>query len=82
MPGRIHEVQLWSVARTQVEIQQAMHQRPTGAESGLAGYWPMNAGSGQAVADGTAHGLDGVLGPGPDADPADPAWTATTWPHS
>jgi hypothetical protein len=40
--GEIAEVQVWSVARSQADIQAGMYRRLTGAESGLAGYWPLD----------------------------------------
>lgn len=44
--GQIADVQLWSVARAQADIQAGMYSRLTGNESGLAGYWPLDRGAG------------------------------------
>ncbi|WP_424101635.1 LamG-like jellyroll fold domain-containing protein [Moorena producens] len=40
--GQIAEVRIWNKARTAEEIQADMHQRLTGQESGLVGYWQLN----------------------------------------
>ena len=40
--GQIAEVRIWNKARTAEEIKADMHQRLTGKESGLVGYWPLN----------------------------------------
>ena len=37
--GRMDEVRLWTVARTQGQIQADMHRTLSGAEPGLAAYW-------------------------------------------
>jgi VCBS repeat-containing protein len=63
--GRIDDVRIWNVARTQVEVSSAMNVELTGAESGLAGYWNFNENSGVTAADSTANGNDGTLVNGP-----------------
>ncbi|AOW98601.1 hypothetical protein BJP34_03285 [Moorena producens PAL-8-15-08-1] len=40
--GQISELRIWNKARTAQEIKADMHQRLTGKESGLVGYWPLN----------------------------------------
>ncbi|MFK5971063.1 MAG: hypothetical protein QM487_13225 [Candidatus Marithrix sp.] len=37
--GEIDEVRIWSVARSQAEIQASMNSTLTGSESGLAAYY-------------------------------------------
>ena len=59
--GDIDEVRIWNVARTQEEIQQYMAVSLSGSEPGLAGYWPMNEGSGTITHDQTSHGNNGTL---------------------
>ena len=60
--GGIDEVRLWSVARTQAEIQATLFQRLAGTEPGLAGYWPFEAGAGTVAVDASPSGNDGTLG--------------------
>lgn len=59
--GKIAEVRLWEVARTQADLQQYMNSRLTGTEPGLVGYWPLNEGSGTTVQDKTANGNQGAI---------------------
>ncbi|MFO1007912.1 MAG: LamG-like jellyroll fold domain-containing protein [Planctomycetaceae bacterium] len=40
--GRIDDVRVWNVARTQAEISSARNTELTGNEAGLAGYWKLN----------------------------------------
>ncbi len=61
--GLIDEVRLWNVVRTQSQIQASMYQTLTGSETGLVGYWPMDAdyttdAGLKAVADKTANHND------------------------
>ncbi|KAB2925396.1 MAG: T9SS type A sorting domain-containing protein, partial [Bacteroidetes bacterium] len=59
--GDIDEVRIWNVARTQQQIQDNMNLPFTSAQSGLVGYWQLNAGTGTvAHGHGTAGG-DGRL---------------------
>jgi len=64
--GLIDDVRLWNVVRSQSQIQASMNQTLTGSETGLVGYWPMDAdyttGAGlKAVADKTANHNDLVV---------------------
>ncbi|WP_309894609.1 LamG-like jellyroll fold domain-containing protein [Archangium sp.] len=43
--GYLADVQIWSRARLQTEILEDMNRRPSGRESGLAGYWPLETGA-------------------------------------
>lgn len=81
LPGRLHEVQLWNVARSAPEILAGMDEVPTGSAPGLIGHWRMNEGTGQVTADATGNGLHGRLGVLAGDDEADPAWVITSWPH-
>jgi len=61
--GLIDEVRLWNVVRSQGQIQASMNQILTGSETGLVGYWPMDAdyttdAGLKAVADKTANHND------------------------
>ncbi|WP_437693602.1 LamG-like jellyroll fold domain-containing protein [Sorangium sp. So ce176] len=46
--GQLADVQVWSSARSQADIQADMRRKLklTGTESGLVGYWPLDAGAG------------------------------------
>jgi len=59
--GKIAEVRLWKIARTPQEIQQNMHQRLRGNESGLVGYWPLNEGSSDPISDQTSYANHGTI---------------------
>jgi len=61
--GLIDDVRLWNVVRSQAQIQESMNQQLTGSETGLVGYWPMDAdyttdAGLKAVADKTANHND------------------------
>lgn len=81
LPGQLDEVAVWSVARSEVQIQTSMSAGLTGTESGLVGYWPMDDGGGQVVEDASPNNLDATLGSTIAAQSTDPTWTTTTWPH-
>ena len=49
--GRLGEIRLWNIARSQAEIANNMNRPLTGNESGLIGYWPLNEGSGTIAHD-------------------------------
>jgi hypothetical protein len=49
--GLIDEVRVWTVARTQAQIQANMKKALTGMESGLAGYWRLDEGTGTVAHD-------------------------------
>ena len=60
--GLIAEFRKWSVARTEQQLQDNMHQRLRGNESGLAGYWRFDEGSGSTATDLTGQWSNGVIG--------------------
>ena len=70
--GEIAEVRVWNVARTPVQIKDAMYRRLAGSEEGLVGYWRFDEGSGDTAHDATANNNDGTLGSG-----SGPAWVAS-----
>lgn len=76
--GAIDELRIWSVARTQAQIAADMSKTYVGGRPGLVGYWKMDAGSGQLVADSSGLGNNGQLGNDslPAGDSGDPAWVS------
>jgi hypothetical protein len=76
--GQLSEVRIWNRARTDEQIREEMHRELTGAETGLAGYWTLDTGSGAVAPDATGHGNDGALFPA--AKP--PAWVTASAPIS
>lgn len=72
--GVIDEVRIWSIARTQSEIQSAMNHYLTGNEPGLAAYWSFSEGTGQFVRDVTGNVQAGRLGDSGNSDQNDPEW--------
>jgi hypothetical protein len=61
LPGRMDEVTLWNRGLGTAEIGSLMLFGPTGAESGLIGYWPFDDGAGTTVTDVTGNGWNGTL---------------------
>ncbi|MCX6304051.1 MAG: T9SS type A sorting domain-containing protein [Bacteroidetes bacterium] len=49
--GRIDEVRIWNVTRSQSQVQSDMLNTMTGTESGLASYWQFNEGAGTMLSD-------------------------------
>ncbi len=72
--GQVDEVRVWSVVRTQAEIQSAKNTPLIGNEPGLVGYWRLEESSGQIAYDNTVNGNDGQLGSTPGVDDSDPSW--------
>jgi hypothetical protein len=76
--GEASEIRIWNEERTPEQIREDMYRELTGAERGLVGYWPFDAGSGRIAVDATGHGNDGALAPA--AGP--PAWVTSRAPIS
>ena len=74
LPGSLDDVRLYSVARSQSQIQADVSQRLNGAEPELALYLPLDEGSGATANDATANANHGALGSGVTAN--QPAWLA------
>ncbi len=72
--GTIDDVRIYDRSLSIEEIRASMHNRLTGDEPGLVGYWDFDEGLGQIVYDLSDHGNNGQLGSTPDADVSDPAW--------
>ena len=80
--GDIDEVRIWTVARSQAEIQANMYNYLMGTVTGLYACWRMNEGAGQTAFDLTDNGYDGQLGSTTGEDDNDPEWIETDWPYN
>ncbi len=72
--GAIIDARIWNVARSAEDIMAYKDVKLTGSEEGLVGYWPMNEGDGQTVADLTGNSAGGQLGSIDGPDENDPTW--------
>ena len=77
--GKIDEVRIWNVARTQDQIQRTMNTILTpeyysSSDSGLVGYWRLDEGVGQTASDLSFYSNTATLGSSPGPDINDPAW--------
>jgi len=77
--GKIDEVRVWNVARTQSQLQSTMSTELPPIyyaypDSGLVGYWQFNEASGQTTIDMTENGNHAILGSSENTDPSDPLW--------
>jgi hypothetical protein len=59
--GIIDEIRLWDRVRSSRELQEDMHQRLTGLEPGLVGYWRFDEAEGDTVYDQTNNGIHGTV---------------------
>jgi hypothetical protein len=78
--GDIDEVKIWRSVRDATEVPLDVHSCTPGSFTGLAGYWPLDEGSGQVTADVSGNGNDGVIGASSTVEASDPAWTTATIP--
>ncbi len=77
--GKIDEVRIWNVARSQSQIQSTMNIILTPEyyftpDSGLVGYWQLDEGSGQSAEDLSYYSNDATLGTSANPDASDPTW--------
>jgi len=77
--GKIDEVRVWNIARSQSQIQKTMNDTLNQnyyftADSGLVGYWRLNEGDGQFTGDLSVYSNHGILGSTADSDINDPVW--------
>lgn len=79
--GNIDEVRIWTVARSQSEIQANMTNYLDGTETGLYVYYRMDTGLGQTVFDLSGNGHDGQFGSTQGTDVNDPVWIVSEWPY-
>ena len=74
--GFIDEVRIWNDARTASEISNNMYKPLDGDETGLVGYWRMDASSGTTLKEYTSNANDATLNNMTDADWVESnAWT-------
>jgi len=59
--GRIDEVRIWDIPRTQDDIVATLDTVLSGEETGLVAYYTFDEGSGDTLFDQTNHGHDGAL---------------------
>ena len=78
LQGQLAELRIWSVARSEAEVQADRFAQLDGTEAGLIGYWPMDDGTGTVVADRSGNGHYGELG---RQTAWRPAWTACDAPY-
>lgn len=77
--GKIDEVRIWNVARTQLQIQSTMNtiltsQYYSSPDSGLVGYWRLDEGTGQTAPDLSFYSNNATLGTSANPDAGDPIW--------
>ena len=65
LDGQIDEVSFWDEALTEGEIRANMHRELQGNESGLAGYYKLDTGTGTTAYDSSGNSNDGTLTNGP-----------------
>jgi len=74
--GDINELRIWSGQLTGDQVRTSMYVPLTGAEAGLAAYWPINEGSAGVIGDRTGQGSNGQwIGP-----QENPPWQLSTAP--
>lgn len=59
--GKISEIRLWNIPRSQVDIEKDLHNRLVGNEPGLVGYWSLSENSGNTVYDKTQNAKNGNI---------------------
>lgn len=76
LDGELDELRIWRSARSEEDIGTDFENLLTGNETGLAGYWQFNEGSGTSLVDISPHGRDGTFGP----EETRPVWVDSTIP--
>ncbi|MBJ13111.1 MAG: hypothetical protein CMG62_08580 [Candidatus Marinimicrobia bacterium] len=59
--GRIDDITIWNIAKTQAEIQSYMNSNPNGSESGLVGFWDLDENSGSSIIDNSNNTNNGTI---------------------
>lgn len=70
--GKIDEVRIWNIVRTQLEIREAMHRTIPGNTNGLIAYFQLNEGSGTTTKDAAGSFTGTITG--------SPVWVTSTIP--
>jgi hypothetical protein len=78
--GLVDEVRVWNTARSAEAIAATHQSALTGAEPGLAAYWPIHEGDGQIISDTGPNGWDLALGESDAPDASDPLWADDAFP--
>lgn len=79
----IDELRLWSIRRSEADIQQDFNRSLSGSESGLRAYYKMSDGSGSTLSDDSSNGWSGTLQDGQGQVPPDgdlPEWVLSDAP--
>lgn len=63
--GKMDEIRIWNVTRTESEIKANMYKELVGNESGLKAYYKMSNGSGTTLTDNSGNNNNGTLNNGP-----------------
>ena len=79
--GKIDEVRIWNIARTQYQIQNTMHtilspEYYSTSDSGLVGYWQLDEGTGQNAEDLSFYSNNATLGTTINPETNDPIWVS------
>jgi hypothetical protein len=72
LTGRMDEVRLWNLARSQAELEIFSGTTLSGSEAGLVAYWRLDEATGTVAVDATGNGFDAQLGT--DAGTNLPLW--------
>ena len=78
--GEMDELRIWSVARSEREIRDAMTANVAPGQSGLAAYWRFDEGGGQIVRDWSSSVAHAMWGVSTVCDVYDPLWLVSDAP--
>lgn len=59
--GKIRDVRIWNLARTQAEIQATLNDTSSFPTAGLVAWWPLNEGEGRVAHDESGNGYDAPI---------------------
>jgi hypothetical protein len=78
--GKVDEMRIWNIARSQSDIQLTVNRLLAGAAPGLLAYYRFDEGKGKDVTDSSGHGRHAQLGSEVDPDAGDPEWILSSAP--